>query len=68
MVLELATPSVQDAGEAGDSAPGLGGDDVTQGVGALLEEGVVKFLGTGEAGLAQLGGQGEGDHEVRGGQ
>jgi len=46
VVLELATPSVQDAGEAGDSAPGLGGDDVTQGVGALLEEGVVKFLGT----------------------
>jgi hypothetical protein len=31
----------------------------------LLEELIVKFFGMSEAGLAQFGGHGEGDHEVR---
>lgn len=52
MVLELASPGVQDAGEAGEAASGLGGDDIAQGLGALLEDGSVEFFGMGEAGLA----------------
>lgn len=52
VVLELASPGVEDAGEACDAAVGFGGDDVAQGLGALLENGVVKFFGMSEAGLA----------------
>lgn len=54
MVLELASPGVEDAGEAGLTASGFGGDHIAQGGGALLEEGVVEFFGMSEAGLAQF--------------
>lgn len=52
VVLELPSPGVEDAGEAGDAASGFGGDDIAQGLSALLEELVVEFFGMGEAGLA----------------
>ena len=43
---------MEDAGEAGDAACGFGGDDISQGLSALLKELVVEFFGMGEAGLA----------------
>ncbi len=52
MVLELATPGMQDAGEAGLSAFGFSMDHVAQGCGAGLEDEAVHFPGMGEAGLA----------------
>lgn len=64
VVLELAAPGVEDAGEAAYSAVGFGGGDVAQGLGALLKDGVVEFFGVGQAGAAQFFGQCEGDHEV----
>lgn len=68
MVLELAPPGVEDGGEARYPAFGFGGDDVAQGGGGLFQDEVVEFLRVGEAGLAKLLWQGEGDHEVRDGQ
>ena len=68
MVLELASPGVEDAGEAGLAAHGFGGDHIAQGLGALFENGVVEFLGMGEAGLAQFFGDSEGHHEIRHGK
>ena len=38
VVLDLATPGVEDTGEAELGAAGLGGGDVLEGGGALLEE------------------------------
>ncbi len=52
MVLELATPGMQDAGEAGLGAFGFSMDHVAQGCGASLEDEAVHFPGMGEAGLA----------------
>ena len=52
VVLELTSPGVEDAGEACDAALGFGGSDVAQGLGALLEDGIIKFFGMSEAGLA----------------
>lgn len=68
MVLELASPGVEDAGEAGLAANSFGSDHIAQGVGALFEDGVVEFFGMGEAGLAQFGGDREGHHEIRNGK
>ena len=64
MVLELATPCVQHAGEAGLTAMRFGRDHIAQSVSALFEDGVVEFFGMSEAGLAQFCGDGEGHHEV----
>jgi len=68
VVLELPSPGVEHGGEACDPAFGFGGDDVAQGGGGLFQDEVVEFLRVGEACLAQLLWQGEGDHEVRDGQ
>ena len=65
MVLELASPGVEDTGEARHAALGPGRDDIAQGVGALPEDAAVEFLGMGETGLAQLGRQRESHHEIR---
>lgn len=62
VVLELASPGVEDAGEAGlwaialatayEATVGFGGGDIAQGLGAGLEDGVIEFFGMGQAGLA----------------
>jgi hypothetical protein len=52
VVLELASPGVEDAGEAGDATVGFGGGDIAQGLGAGLEDGVIELFGMGQAGLA----------------
>lgn len=68
MVLELTTPGVEHAGEAGLGSVGFGCDHIAQGDGALFEDGVVEFLGMGEAGLAQFCGDRESHHEIRNGK
>lgn len=68
MVLELASPGVEDAGEAGLAANSFGRDHIAQGDGALFEDGVVKFFGMSEAGLAQFCGDRESYHEIRNGK
>lgn len=52
MVLELASPGVENAGETSLATSGLRGDDIAQGVCALFEDGVVEFFGMSETGLA----------------
>jgi len=64
VVLDLAAPGVEDAGEAEFGSVGLGGADVLEGGGALAEEEWIEDLGMEEAEGAEFCGQGEGDHEV----
>jgi hypothetical protein len=66
VVLELARPGVQDAGEAAPSSRGaeLGLEHVLEGAGALFQEEVVEFFGVASAGGAEGFWDGEGDQEV----
>ena len=68
MVLDLAAPGVQDAGEAEAGAFVLGGGDVLEGGGALAQEQWIEDFGMEQAERAEFRGQGEGDHEVGHGQ
>ena len=68
MVLDLAAPGVQHAGEAEPGSAGLGGGDVLEGGGALAQEEWIEDFGMEEAEGAQFLRQGEGDHEVGHGQ
>ena len=64
MVLDLAAPGVQDAGEAESGSLVLGGADVLEGGGALFEEDGIEDFGMEQAKGAEFRRQGEGDHEV----
>ena len=64
MMLHLASPGVEDAGEAGAASLGLGGDDIGQCARALAEHEIVENLRMGQAEASEFGGQGEGDHEI----
>lgn len=64
MVLHLATPSMEHAGEAQLRAFELGLGEVLEGGGALPQQQVVEFAGVGFAQRAQWFGNGEGDEEV----
>ena len=68
MVLDLAAPGVEDAGEAELGTVVFGGADVLEGGGALAQEERIENLGMDEAEVAQFFGKGEGDHEVGHGQ
>jgi hypothetical protein len=68
MLLHLAAPGVKDAGKSGATAFCFGGDDVAEGSGAFPEHEVVEHFGMGPGEGAQLGGEGEGHHEVGHGQ
>ena len=77
VVLHLAAPGVEDAGDAELEVGGVmglpfrlsaaefGGGDVMEGLGAAFEEEVVEFFGPVEAEAAKFCGNGEGDEEVR---
>lgn len=68
MVLDLAAPGVEDAGEAEAGSAGLGGGDVLEGGGALAEDERIEDFGMDQTEAAQFFGDGEGDHEVGHGQ
>ena len=68
VVLDLAAPGVQDAGEAEFGAAVFGGADVLEGGGALAQEQRIESFGMAQAKAAEFLGQGEGDHEVGHGQ
>jgi hypothetical protein len=68
VVLDLAAPGVQDAGESEFGSAGLGGADVLEGGGALAENEWIENLGMDEAEMAEFFREGEGDHEVGHGQ
>jgi hypothetical protein len=68
VVLDLAAPGVQHAGEAEFRAVVFGGADVLEGGGALAQEEWIEDFGMDEAEVAQFLRQGEGDHEVGHGQ
>jgi hypothetical protein len=64
VVLDLAAPGVEDAGEAEVGALVLGGADVLEGGGALFEEDGIEDFGMDQAKGTEFFGEGEGDHEV----
>lgn len=68
VVLDLAAPGVEDAGETESRAVVLGGADVLEGGGALFEKDRIEDLGMEKAEGAEFLRQGEGDHEVGHGQ
>lgn len=68
MVLDLAAPGMQDAGEAESCAVVFGGGDVLEGGGALAQEERIEDFRMEQAEGAQFFGQCEGDHEVGHGQ
>lgn len=68
MVLDLAAPGVQHAGEAGAGAIVLGGGDVLESVCALAQEQWINYFGMELAEDAEFRGKGEGNHEVGHGQ
>ena len=68
VVLDLAAPGVQDAGEAEAGSVMFGGGDVLKGGGALAQDEWIEDLGMEQAEGAQFFGQREGDHEVGHGQ
>jgi len=64
VMLDLAAPGVQHAGETESRAMIFGGGDVLEGGGALAQDERIEDFGMNQAEGAQFRRQGEGDHEV----
>lgn len=64
MVLDLAAPGVEDAGEAEPGSVVFGGADVLKGGGALAQDERIEDFGLSQTKGAKFLWQGEGDHEV----
>lgn len=68
MMLDLASPTLEDGENSEPSAFVFGGDHILEGCSALADHQIVEDSGVGQTEIAQRVGQSEGDHEVGNGK